>query len=234
MQQIININLYEKHTIIDNNCEILKINYLVEPLTNIPSTVKKIYVECCYNVFKRQHEIPKECELFISGTIVTNYIPSSWPCMYSESVVFPKLNLNILNKITDDDFSEITQLFIRGSYVLPYEKFINLTILLVEDTIMTNIPEDIKKLSKLKALCIFNSKLTDIPEWISELTELTDISFANNNISSVSETICSLPKLTRLNLSKNQITLVPETLRNKPSLKYLMLDLNPICPVLSM
>jgi Leucine-rich repeat (LRR) protein len=232
MDKIYNIELYQKNDIIDITSEILQINYLVEPLTMIPQNIKKIVINNSYNVFRRQHVIPQDCELVIHQTIITNYIPIvSYDFLYPETCVFPKLNLNILDDMNDNDFSEITHLFIKNNYILPYEKFNNLRSLSIKDTDMTNIPEDIKKLNTLQILCIYNSKLTIIPTWISELSELTDISFSNNIISSIPENICLLTKLTRLNLSKNQITVIPDTLKNK-TLKYLMLDFNPILPMI--
>ena len=71
-------------------------------------------------------------------------------------------------------------------------------------------------------------KLTQIPEWVGGLHKLKVLDFSENAISSIPESLCKLKNLEKLNLSSNQITHIPECLFELKKLRHLILSYNKI------
>lgn len=93
---------------------------------------------------------------------------------------------------------------------------------------LTEIPESIFNLTKLKKLNLSSNRLTELPGSIAKLTNLTTLSLWNNKLTDIPESITKLTNLTRLDLSYNQLMKLPESIVNLTKLKELDLSNNPI------
>lgn len=89
-----------------------------------------------------------------------------------------------------------------------------------------NIPDEIKKLSRLKNLDLGENCINKISPYLGQLTELTTVHLGKNNLMSLPETLVHLTKLYSLNLSFNKFKEIPQHLPN--SLRVLNLANNQI------
>jgi len=96
------------------------------------------------------------------------------------------------------DLSTLDNTHITNIPKLPYK----LTVLKINKSFLTSLPESIGCTSNLRVLQISNSKLSSIPEKISKMYELKILDLHNNQITSVD---LELPHLEHLNLSMNEI-----------------------------
>jgi small GTP-binding protein len=71
------------------------------------------------------------------------------------------------------------------------------------------------------------NKISEIPDDIFKLRKLKRLNLSGNNIHSVSENLATLQKLSYLNLSNNKLTDISEKIANMPSLSEIYLDENP-------
>lgn len=186
---------YSDSIIIDNDVEIITINEMRGPLKNIPPSVSKIIVENNNCRLRKEHIIPYGCELIIKNTIINQ-------CVINCHIV------DFLNKLTDEDCLEITELPCYGI-----------------DKVLPNV---IGKLINLKILNVYGLGINEIPDWIGNLTKLKQLDCGNNYIKTIPECIGNLTKLHCLDLSLNQITELPETIENLTSLHTLYLNNNKI------
>lgn len=86
---------------------------------------------------------------------------------------------------------------------------------------ITLIPEDIKKLKKLKRINLSNNQIHEIREDLSELKNLTHLDLSNNKIKYLPSKVANLPNLVSLFLEGNPFdTLPPEIVaRGKDSIR---------------
>ncbi|MFZ4455911.1 MAG: COR domain-containing protein [Bacteroidales bacterium] len=75
--------------------------------------------------------------------------------------------------------------------------------------IITNIPEEIKKLKKLTRINLANNQISEIRESLCELTNLTYLNLSNNKITHLPSKVANLPKLTSLFLEGNSFDVLP-------------------------
>lgn len=75
-------------------------------------------------------------------------------------------------------------------------------------------------------LILSNSKITYIHEDIGKLTNLIEVSFMGRNLAHLPDSIGNLEKLEKLNIRKNKFTNLPESLANLKNLKELDLRYN--------
>ncbi|MGF1987409.1 MAG: leucine-rich repeat protein, partial [Nostoc sp. ZfuVER08] len=110
-------------------------------------------------------------------------------------------------------------------------KLTNLTVLVLSDNKITQIPEALAKLTNLTQLILNNNQITEIPEAIAKLTNLTQLILNNNQITEIPEALASLTNLTQLILHNNQITEIPEAIAKLTNLTQLDLDGNKITQI---
>ena len=110
-------------------------------------------------------------------------------------------------------------------------KLTNLTLLNLSDNQITEIPEAIAKLTNLTLLNLSNNQITEIPEAIAKLTNLIHLYLNSNQITEIPEAITKLTNLTHLYLSDNQITEIPEAITKLTNLTHLYLSDNQITEI---
>lgn len=90
------------------------------------------------------------------------------------------------------------------------------------------IPEQIKKLKKLKRLILGNNQILEIKESLSELQNLTHLDLSNNKIKYLPSTIANLPNLEYLYLEGNPFDLLPPEIvaRGKDSIRNFIEQMN--------
>ncbi|CAK9254916.1 unnamed protein product [Sphagnum jensenii] len=101
-----------------------------------------------------------------------------------------------------------------------------LTMLTVDNNLLTVLPPEIGKLSALKSLNISNNKLTCLPEELGNLLQLEKLDLSHNCLSAVPSNLGRCIQLVEVNLSANQLTTIPTTFGQLRSLKIFLLDNN--------
>ena len=194
---------YNNTTIIDNDIEEIIINKLYSPLDNLPPSVNKITIGKSINIYRRQNKIPYNCKLIIENVIINNY--------------------GIFNNIKEEDYLDITELYLSGNQITNIPKsiwsLINLKELYLSYNQITSISESIGSLINLQDLYLCNNQITSIPESIGLLTNLKELDLGVNQITSIPESIGLLTNLKELNLYDNKITNIPKSIKNKQYLK---------------
>jgi len=182
---MLHIKEYNNTTIIDNDIEEVIIDELNSPLDNLPPTINKITIKKSINVYRRQNKIPYNCELIVENIRIDS--------------------INIFNNIKEEDYLDITELYLINNE-------------------LTSIPESICSLINLQKLYLSNNKITNIPEFISSLIHLRQLILSNNQITSIPESICSLINLQELYLYNNKITNIPYYISSLINLRKLHLS----------
>jgi len=115
------------------------------------------------------------------------------------------------------------------------DEFINLNLLETlwfgDGNPLNTIPTVIFQLINLTLLGIYDTNISEVPPEIGNLTNLTDLYLFNNHITTLPESIGSLMNLTLLNLSKNQLTTLPESICDLPESNNFDFRLNNICSI---
>jgi internalin A len=74
---------------------------------------------------------------------------------------------------------------------------------------LRHLPNNVRKLTWLKALFLNRNELTELPEWIDELTQLNYLSLVDNKLASLPAGLVRLKKLTHLFLENNHLLRIP-------------------------
>ena len=191
---MLHITEYNNTTIINNDIEEVIIDKLFSPLDNLPPTVNKITIRKSINIYRRQNKIPYDCELII------------------ENIVIHDVDVDVYNNMKEEDYLDITELYLSHSNI-------------------TNIPESINSLINLKILYLSNNKITSIPESIGSLVNLQKLYLYDNQITSIPKSISSLINLQELYLHYNKITSIPESIGTLINLQELVLSNNQITDI---
>lgn len=91
---------------------------------------------------------------------------------------------------------------------------------------LTIVPEFIGQLSQLDWLFLEDNQLTALPESIGHLSQLEWLFLEGNLLTTLPESVAQLSQLQVLNLSNNQLTTLPESLRKLTQLERLYLHEN--------
>lgn len=91
---------------------------------------------------------------------------------------------------------------------------------------ITNLPERITDLFRLKCLELTNNYLTALPTHMSSLKHLELLNISHNLFTELPLSLCNLSRLDVLFANENQIEYLPEELGNINSLRILYLDGN--------
>lgn len=86
---------------------------------------------------------------------------------------------------------------------------------------LTELPNDIEKLTNLQRLMLGENRLEEIPVNIGQLSSLKVLTLDKNRLSSLPDEVCLLLRLERLSMAQNFITLLPLSLGNLKKLKLL-------------
>jgi internalin A len=87
-------------------------------------------------------------------------------------------------------------------------------------------PEGLAKLTKLKEIHIHSTLITEIPQEVYKVTTLKNLCLGRNLISNIGPEIANLSKLTRLNILGNKFTEIPNSIFRLPLLKEVLLGRN--------
>lgn len=103
-----------------------------------------------------------------------------------------------------------------------------LTTLALSENNLTNLPNTLRNLSKLKNLHLADNKFTELPEVVCTLTDLEILNIHHNELTALPETIGNLINLKEFWIDRNKITTVPATLGNLNNTTYFITS--PILP----
>ena len=101
--------------------------------------------------------------------------------------------------------------------------FTNLGILKLQNNNLTDLPQEIWTLTKLKIVDLSDCKLGQISWEIKNFRELRIIDLRNNKLSSIPQEIWSLAKLEIISLSDNNLSRISSEIKNLPELHTLEL-----------
>jgi|GEM_PF-6141627 len=90
---------------------------------------------------------------------------------------------------------------------------------------LENLPSDIGKCTKLKALILRDNKLRFLPPELGQLTNLTHLDVSNNQISYLPKGVCSLGGLESLQLKGNSFRTLPKQMKAMSGLKEISITL---------
>ncbi len=93
---------------------------------------------------------------------------------------------------------------------------------------LLTIPETIRKLKNLEMLSLWNNKIQILPEWIAELKSLKTLHLSYNQIEIIPKLIGNMKSLKELALDSNKLTIIPEAIRKLKNLEMLGLSNNKI------
>jgi internalin A len=132
--------------------------------------------------------------------------------------------IEILELATDGELTEL-DLKAEGLTELPQEigRLTNLTSLNLRGNKLTHLPPEIGKLTNLTSLDLRGNKLTHLPSEIGKLTNLTSLDLSFNNLSTLPTEIKDLTSLALLDLRVNQITSLPSEIGHLANLAELEL-----------
>jgi internalin A len=91
---------------------------------------------------------------------------------------------------------------------------------------LTSLPDVIAQLTNLQALDIDNNQLTSLPDAIAQLTNLQRLDLSDNQLMNLPDAIGQLANLQALTLSNNQLTSLPDAIGQLANLQALILDHN--------
>lgn len=91
---------------------------------------------------------------------------------------------------------------------------------------LTELPESLLRLSRLRVLDLRSNRLTSLPEWLHQFTQLEDVELGRNQLTSLPEWLCQHTRLHSLDLSGNRLSSLPESLGALTKLSSLALSMN--------
>jgi internalin A len=91
---------------------------------------------------------------------------------------------------------------------------------------LTNFPDEILELPRLRILNLFNNELSALPESISQLQNLVALELSFNRLSTLPDSITKLSNLKSLALRGNQISMLPQSIGQLQNLATLDLSVN--------
>jgi internalin A len=91
---------------------------------------------------------------------------------------------------------------------------------------LTEIPEALRQLTKLKTLDLYDNKLTKLPDWIEQLTQLDVLNVTKNLLTTLPESLGNLSQLQTLHLNDNKIITLPESISGLKQLQRLFITTN--------
>lgn len=97
----------------------------------------------------------------------------------------------------------------------------NLVELDISWTQSKEIPEEIKRLRKLKKLVILNADIDYFPEWICDMITLKELMVRGTSLTAIPKNIDNLINLKRLELGVNPIKVLPKEIGKLKKLKFL-------------
>ncbi len=103
---------------------------------------------------------------------------------------------------------------------------IDITALDLRGQNVVTLPDSIGKYVNLKILLLSNTRLSDIPKFIEQLSNLEVLDLQNLDITKLPANICRLKKLQVLNLSTNKISILPDSIGQLTNLEWLLLGGN--------
>jgi internalin A len=91
---------------------------------------------------------------------------------------------------------------------------------------LDELPRDLNRLPRLRALHLSHNNLTVLPNSIGQLTQLTEIEVNNNQLKTLPESIGKLINLKALRVTDNQLAFLPESIGKLSNLQTLNLSGN--------
>jgi len=108
-----------------------------------------------------------------------------------------------------------------------------LTELRLNENLLTELPETIVNLNRLRMLTLYGNRLSFLPEWIGKLTSLEELYASNLGLESLPTTIGNLTKLREFTLHQNRIRELPLSFGKLESLREFLFSDNPLNPELA-
>ncbi|KAL4572597.1 hypothetical protein LXL04_019377 [Taraxacum kok-saghyz] len=204
---------------------------VVSNLRKTPETNKR---EKQVTVVKNQFERWKLTGVIALSNSDIKVIPQEvWKC--GSSVRFLDLNCNSIQDIPDaiGELSSLQKLLLNANCI--EDEFLSwkglsslksLSLLSLNQNLLTNLPSDLGALTTLKELHVANNKLTCLPDEIGLLVHLEVLEANDNRIKTIPSCIGSCSALVEVDFSSNLLVELPETLSNLRNLKALHLHNN--------
>ncbi len=193
---------------------------------------------------QRDAALPDICKLFYKETSlsITDSEIDQLPSCLDEFPIFKRLTIPITVKEIPSCLEHLEYLQITMDYIdqingekrtdtsstFPngLSRLKNLNYLCLQETKLTQIPEEVFELIQLEILVCHYGALKQISPAISKLSNLIILDLNNNEIKNLPQELGSLPKLSELYLSGNSLKELPASLKNLPLLEILQLDDN--------
>lgn len=142
---------------------------------------------------------------------------------------FNTLPLTLQVALLDPENTTSLKLEARNTttWIPEIERLKNLTHLEMS-TGMTEIPDEIAKLTKLQNLSMTRGKLHKISPKIADLKALKDIDLFSNQFTSFPRVLLELQGLERLKIGGNQISSIPDDINRLENLNYLGISVTPV------
>lgn len=143
---------------------------------------------------------------------------------YLEQEYFKQEYMPLLNKFAKNKLGVLLSLLPKANWM----DLLNKDWLGLRENGLTQFPEGVCYMPKLKELWLQDNQIAFIPECIGNLINLEILSLADNDISEIPNNIGNLVNLEDLYLQGNNLQNVPQSLGNLKNLKFLALGGNPI------
>ena len=128
---------------------------------------------------------------------------------YNNISIALEISKNLSQEEQDEIQDTLLTTWLNGYFQRTYsfDKWmkVNPRTLIIRDKEVGYIPKNIFKLNP-KRLAIFNTDITEIPETLGQIQRLKSLEIPNNNLTTIPNTIFNLPNLTRLSLEGNPIS----------------------------
>ncbi len=185
----------------------------------------------------------KEGWLLMAGEMTKSYHNKSFPIQLAKKIEIATLNWSnyqflSMKETASAKLEDVRFLYLENPDFVSFPKeilsFKNLESLNISNKSnsikdhklpLNIVPNEISKLTKLKALHCSGTSIQELPKTIGTLKNLEQLSFGNNLLTALPSSVMQLPKLKYLWLSNNKLTAIPKEIK-LPELQNISLNGN--------
>ena len=221
------------------DCAVLTLKNYTE--TNFPPSFENMHSLSTLNVYTGQLEelpdnIGKKHSNLVSISIFRNALkrlPSS-ASKLKHLLWLRLIATNITEIPNPSQWTSLTKLIIAQSklHVLPENigSLDMLRILDISNNLVQKLPDSIGSLKNLEWLYIYGNKISELPDSITNLKSVSIVFAYNNTLSKLPENIGNMRELKNLDIRDNSLKELPASLSNLKNLADFYVSRNPLCP----